>query len=448
MFYYLIHNYFIQWYRNNEAQSHRLVPWLNRELNAVLSITGQQSRQAHLITQIVDWIKIYSIGSQELTQHLLPYLATNTEHFQHELLQFARSPYDMVGYDRHVKYDRRRVATEVVSSDSEHEQEAREVARAGDRAEDRDDYFVTEIRNRVQAMVAERDILDRIRRRGTEGGLGLGGAVTNYPERRQEAAGSRAERRHEAEAGERRGEIRRQPRQEHSQRNYLREVERLWGGAALSTRDSEAERQRDSRRKKRKPSRFQRPGPLSFGAAEVVEGDESPLDLSVAEIVSDNNDSVNIVDLDQAAESQPSTSRGHSSGLTRLVIPDSGSEDESNDSGDDDLIVDDVEEDASPSSIAVDILNDIVLRITASRSSTPHDVSSSSSSSASSSCSSSVGAPHQPEDTEAAGSSLSTFTGQVLSNFMANQMQNQLPTSLGERTFNFRINIQYNQSFN
>ena len=39
-----------------------------------------------------------------------------------------------------------------------------------------------------------------------------------------------------------------------------------------------------------------------------------------------------------------------------------------------------------------------------------------------------------PEDTEAAGSSLSTFTGQVLSNFMANQMQNQLPTSLGERT--------------
>merc|ERR1712218_690829 len=131
-------------------------------------------------------------------------------------------------------------------------------------------------------MVAERDILDRIRRRGTEGGLGLGGAVTNYPERR--------------------GEIRRQPRQEHSQRNYLREVERLWGGAALSSRDTEAERQRDSRRKKRKPSRFQRPGPLSFGAAEVVEGDESPLDLSVAEIVSDNNDSVNIVDLDQAAE--------------------------------------------------------------------------------------------------------------------------------------------------
>ena len=63
-----------EWYRNNEAQAHRLVPWLNRELNALLSINGQQSRQMHLITQIIDWIKIHAIGSQELSNSLLPYL--------------------------------------------------------------------------------------------------------------------------------------------------------------------------------------------------------------------------------------------------------------------------------------------------------------------------------------------------------------------------------------
>ena len=102
---------------------------LTRELNAVLSITGQHSRQAHLITQICEWIKNYSIGSQELTSQLLLYLGTNTEHFQHELLHFARSPYDIVGYDSNVNYDRRRVATEVVSSDSEGEHTARAVVR-------------------------------------------------------------------------------------------------------------------------------------------------------------------------------------------------------------------------------------------------------------------------------------------------------------------------------
>ena len=62
---------------------------------------------------------MYTIGSQELSNHLLPYLGTNTDHFQHELLNFARSPYDITGYDRHVVYDRRRLETEVVSSDSE-----------------------------------------------------------------------------------------------------------------------------------------------------------------------------------------------------------------------------------------------------------------------------------------------------------------------------------------
>ena len=79
-----------EWYRNNEAQTHRLVPWLNRELNAILGITGQHSRLAHLLSQILDWITLYNIGSPDLSERLLPHLGTNTEHFQHELLQFAR----------------------------------------------------------------------------------------------------------------------------------------------------------------------------------------------------------------------------------------------------------------------------------------------------------------------------------------------------------------------
>ena len=77
-----------EWYRNNEAQANRLVPWLNRELNALLSINGQQSRQMHLITQIIDWIKIHAIGSQELSNSLLPYLGFIIFYFSFQLYSF------------------------------------------------------------------------------------------------------------------------------------------------------------------------------------------------------------------------------------------------------------------------------------------------------------------------------------------------------------------------
>jgi hypothetical protein len=38
---------------------------------------------------------------------LLPYLGTRTEHFQHEFYNFARSPYDLVGFDRNAAYEAR-----------------------------------------------------------------------------------------------------------------------------------------------------------------------------------------------------------------------------------------------------------------------------------------------------------------------------------------------------
>ena len=44
------------WYRTNPAQTHRLVPWLNRELNVLLE--GSQHQSAHVTQKILQLIKL------------------------------------------------------------------------------------------------------------------------------------------------------------------------------------------------------------------------------------------------------------------------------------------------------------------------------------------------------------------------------------------------------
>ena len=368
-----------------------------------------------------------------------------------------------MGYDTNVSYDRRRLATEVVSSDSEGEQVAREVLRRGSRDSRDSDYFLTEIRNRVDAITAERDHLDRLRRRQDEGRLGLG--VTNYPERRQETSLNVRPLRE-------RQEIRRQPREE-SQRDYRRELDRLWG---LSPR-REGSRDRDSRRKRKRPSRFQREesgGRLSF--RDEVLGNEPggqsprPLDLSVTEVTPGHKEPVSI-DL----EPGPSTSRGHSSGLTRLVIPDSGSED--SDAENNTLVVDDDEEEmnktlkrARARRMAREIVEDILGNVTKPKRVRPQEadihiseeVTSSyqnmetretrarkeptadNSEEAIPSWDSEQDSRARREPVASTSSNDQTFTSQVLNNFLASQMhQNSLP-----RGFGIKYNIfQPNQNF-
>ena len=90
------------WYRTNPAQTHRLVPWLNRELNVLLENSPHQS---NTVTQrILNLIERFEIRSADFHDRLLPYLGTHTDHFQHEFYHYARSVYDMIGYDRSATY--------------------------------------------------------------------------------------------------------------------------------------------------------------------------------------------------------------------------------------------------------------------------------------------------------------------------------------------------------
>lgn len=106
-------------YRENPAQTHRLVPWLNRELNALLQGHGEQV--AFLLDLIIGLIKRHPIESEEFYQHVFPFVGRNTRHFMKEFLAFAKSPYHMAAYDRHVSYEENTEPNIDSDSDSDHQ---------------------------------------------------------------------------------------------------------------------------------------------------------------------------------------------------------------------------------------------------------------------------------------------------------------------------------------
>ncbi|XP_064604945.1 E3 ubiquitin-protein ligase Topors-like [Liolophura sinensis] len=101
-------------YRNNPACTHRLVPWLNRELNALLH--SHPEHVHFLLELIMDLIKRFEIESDEFFEHVHTYLGRHARHFIHEFTSFARSPYDMIAYDEHAMYE---PYTETIESDNE-----------------------------------------------------------------------------------------------------------------------------------------------------------------------------------------------------------------------------------------------------------------------------------------------------------------------------------------
>ncbi|XP_059050996.1 E3 ubiquitin-protein ligase Topors-like [Achroia grisella] len=105
-----------EFYRYNDTQMHRLVPWLNRELNYLLN--ENVGHISYVITRILELLPRYHIASQEFREAVQVYLRDRTEHFLHELYCFASTPYDMTGYDRYVQYTTRisTMVNEVISS--------------------------------------------------------------------------------------------------------------------------------------------------------------------------------------------------------------------------------------------------------------------------------------------------------------------------------------------
>uniref|UniRef100_A0A0K8U1Q6 E3 ubiquitin-protein ligase Topors n=1 Tax=Bactrocera latifrons TaxID=174628 RepID=A0A0K8U1Q6_BACLA len=91
-----------RFYRDNPAQVHRLMPWINRDIVCLLRNT--EHNVSSLLERINESLLQTNILSPAFRRRLQPYLGAKTSHFIHELNNFARSPYDMIGYDRAVHY--------------------------------------------------------------------------------------------------------------------------------------------------------------------------------------------------------------------------------------------------------------------------------------------------------------------------------------------------------
>jgi hypothetical protein len=90
------------WYASNPACLHRLVPFLARELLALL--WNDERTIEYIIQEILTTIQIHDIRSTILTRKLNEYLHRYTKHFLHEFYTFARCPYDLTGFDRYAQY--------------------------------------------------------------------------------------------------------------------------------------------------------------------------------------------------------------------------------------------------------------------------------------------------------------------------------------------------------
>ncbi|KRF80464.1 uncharacterized protein Dvir_GJ19923, isoform B [Drosophila virilis] len=93
-------------YRRNSDEVHRLLSFANRELSVLLCNT--QTELLTVFDVLLELILEINMKSLEFNATLAGYLGPKTNHFVHELINFARSPYDdLISYECNVQYSAR-----------------------------------------------------------------------------------------------------------------------------------------------------------------------------------------------------------------------------------------------------------------------------------------------------------------------------------------------------
>ncbi|XP_017836443.1 E3 ubiquitin-protein ligase Topors [Drosophila busckii] len=97
-------------FRNHSDELQRLLSFANRDLSVLIpSSRAKVLKVFELLVELVPTVRMSSASFQTV---LTPHLNTHTEHFIHELINFARSPFDdLITYECNVKYEPR-VATD------------------------------------------------------------------------------------------------------------------------------------------------------------------------------------------------------------------------------------------------------------------------------------------------------------------------------------------------
>lgn len=92
-----------EFFRTNPACLHRLIPWLKREL---VVLYGGHGSLVNIVQHIImSRITRYDMEDGAILGELRPFLQARTEHFIHEFMSFAKSPFNMEAYDQHAAYD-------------------------------------------------------------------------------------------------------------------------------------------------------------------------------------------------------------------------------------------------------------------------------------------------------------------------------------------------------
>ncbi|CAK9817348.1 E3 ubiquitin-protein ligase Topors [Anthophora quadrimaculata] len=100
-------------YRREPRELSRLIPWLDRELQVLLN--NNASYVEYILKVIVSALSNYDIRSTAFRDLLRPHFGTFTDHFVHELFNFARSDLDLIGYDQSVISVPREILNEYIS---------------------------------------------------------------------------------------------------------------------------------------------------------------------------------------------------------------------------------------------------------------------------------------------------------------------------------------------
>lgn len=107
--------------RRHPEEMQRMIPWLSRELFAILRAPGISN---HVLERVLDLLPNHEIHSRQFWTGVETYLRHHCDHFIHEFYNFARSPYDMIGFDENAVYSGRtnapiHVVHEVTSDSSD-----------------------------------------------------------------------------------------------------------------------------------------------------------------------------------------------------------------------------------------------------------------------------------------------------------------------------------------
>ncbi len=105
-----------EFFKRNPACLHRLVPWLRRELTVLYGTHGSLVNIVQHI--IMTLITRHNLDDQTVVHEIRPFLLSHTEHFLHEFLSFAQSPFNMEAYDQRAVYDLPRPSGEGSSSET------------------------------------------------------------------------------------------------------------------------------------------------------------------------------------------------------------------------------------------------------------------------------------------------------------------------------------------